>query len=312
MILVYIEDKDLLTKTILYIENAGLSYTTDLNVEYEYLYIAELSKKVNDLIEKAVENNKKIIFNASLEEIYIYKNRNLNNENSKKYFNILTNTLKKCDKVIVSLPIYKEILKQKISTEIVIIEKEIPIINISRTNNDIYEKYNINKRKRKITIIDLDYNNIDIVNNLAIKYKKYNFVYVGYKPDYLLKENKKDILYKMPKNVTKVKYFDFNILSDIFKISYLIIDFEDIKLDINYLYMIMIFKKQFLIKESDLYTDYLINSKNSYIFKDEKELNLRFSKILDGRVGNLTDNAYELVSNNNFYEIVKKYSFYIR
>ncbi len=312
MILIYIENKEILTKIITYIENAGLSYTTDLNVEYEYLFIAELSNKVINLVNEAYENNKKIIFNTILEEINILKKNELVNQNSKNYFNKLINILDKCEKIIVSLPIYKKLLKEKTSSEIVIIGKEIPIINISRSNNDIYEKYKISKRKRKITIIDLDYDNLEIINNLSLKYKKYNFVYVGFKPDFLLKEKEKEILYKLPKNVTRVKYFNFNILSDICKISYIIINFENLKLDIKYLYMIMLFKKQFLIKESPLFYNYLINSKNCYIFKDEKELNLRFNKIIEGRVGNLTEKAYDLVKDSNFYEIVKKYSFYIR
>ena len=98
MILIYIENRELLTKTITYIENAGLSYTTDTNVEYEYLLIAETSNKVIELINEANKNNKKIIFNAYLEEKNIYK------KTSKNYFNKLSNILNKCDKTIVSLP----------------------------------------------------------------------------------------------------------------------------------------------------------------------------------------------------------------
>jgi hypothetical protein len=74
----------------------------------------------------------------------------------------------------------------------------------------------------------------------------------------------------------------------------------------------MLFKKELITIYDDYYNDYLINSKNCYIFKDNKELELRISKIIDNRVANLTDNAYLLVKDNNFYDIVKKYSFYIR
>lgn len=301
MILVYIDNKELLTKTINYLENASLSYTTDLKVEYEYLLIAESSSKVIKLINNI--KNKKIIFITYLEEKNILKNKNID-----KLYKILN----KCYKIIVSLPSIKNILKSKIRNDIVVIEHEIPIINISKSNNDIYNKYKISKRKKKILLLDFDYNNIEIIKEIALKYNKINFVYIGFKSDYLMKEKNINLLYNMPKNVSFVKYYDFNVLSDLCKISFLIINFEDIKFKIEYLYMILLFKKQLLTKENLLYSDYLINSKNSYIFKDNKELLIRLNKIIDGRVSNLTDSGYLLIKDNTFSGIVKKYSFYIR
>lgn len=302
MILVYIEDRKLLTKIVSYLENASLSYTTDLKVEYEYLLIAEANNKIIKLLDNIDLKTKKIIFISYLEEENILKN---------KISDKLNKILNKCYKIIVSLPSIKNILKKITKNEIVIIEHELPIISISRSNNEIYNKYKISKRKKKIVLLDFDYNNIEIIYEIANKYKRINFVYIGFKPDYLIKEKQLNLLYNMPKNITMVKYYDFNILSDICKISHLIINFEEI-FDIKYLYMILLFKKQLLIKESKMYEDYLINSKNSYIFSDNKDLLIRLNKILEGRVANLTDNGYLLIKNNTFNEITKKYSFYIR
>lgn len=299
MILVYIENKEILTKTISYLENANINYVTDINLEYEYILLAEVNNKILKLIEN--KKNKKIIFITYLEEENI-----LNNKISEK----LKKLLNKSYKIIVSLPSIKKNLKKVTKNEIVIIEHELPIISISKSNSDIYNKYKISRRKKKIVLFDFDYNNIEIIYELAHQYKKINFVYVGFKPDYLLKEKQKDLLNNMPKNITYIKYYNFNILCDISKISYLIISFNTI--DINYLYMILLFKKQLLIKENNKYEDYLINSKNSYIFKDNKDLLIRLNKILDNRVSNLTDNGYLLIKNNTFNEITKKYSFYIR
>lgn len=299
MILVYIENKEILTKTISYLENANINYVTDINLEYEYILLAEVNNKILKLIEN--KKNKKIIFITYLEEENI-----LNNKISEK----LKKLLNKSYKIIVSLPSIKKNLKKVTKNEIVIIEHELPIISISKSNSDIYNKYKISRRKKKIVLFDFDYNNIEIIYELAHQYKKINFVYVGFKPDYLLKEKQKDLLNNMPKNITYIKYYNFNILCDISKISYLIISFNTI--DINYLYMILLFKKQLLIKENNMYEDYLINSKNSYIFKDNKDLLIRLNKILDNRVSNLTDNGYLLIKNNTFNEITKKYSFYIR
>ena len=299
MILVYIENKEILTKIISYLENANINYVTDINLEYEYILLAEVNNKILKLIEN--KKNKKIIFITYLEEENI-----LNNKISEK----LKKLLNKSYKIIVSLPSIKKNLKKVTKNEIVIIEHELPIISISKSNSDIYNKYKISRRKKKIVLFDFDYNNIEIIYELAHQYKKINFVYVGFKPDYLLKEKQKDLLNNMPKNITYIKYYNFNILCDISKISYLIISFNTI--DINYLYMILLFKKQLLIKENNKYEDYLINSKNSYIFKDNKDLLIRLNKILDNRVSNLTDNGYLLIKNNTFNEITKKYSFYIR
>lgn len=292
--LVYIDNKELLTKIVTYIDNS----TTNINDNYEYILIAENNRKTNDFIEK--HKDKKIIFITYLLEDNILKNKDEK----------LNKILNKCYKVITSLPAIKNILKSQITTEIIIIEKELPIINISKTNSDIYNKYKISKRKKKIIIFDFYYENINIVNEIANKYPKYNFIYIGYKSYYKLKEIELNKLHNMPNNISFVKYYDFNILSDLCKISYLIINFN--QLDISYLYMVLVFKKQLLTKKNKKYDEYLINSKNTYIFIDSKELLIKLNKIIDNRIANLTDIAYDLIKNNTFNEIKKKYSFIIR
>lgn len=303
MILVFIENKELQTKIISYLECASISYTTNLKVDYEYIIIAESNNKVVNLLNNINLKKKKIIFITYLIEDKIIENK-INDKINK--------ILNKCYKIIVSLPSIKQILKKKVKNEIVIIERELPIINISKASSDIYNKYNISKRKKKILLLDFDYNNIEVIHELTNKYKKINFIYIGFKSDFLIKEKDLNLLYNMPSNVSFIKYFDFNILSDLTKICTLVINFENKNFNINYLYMILIFKKQLLTKYSNIYNDYLINSKNSYIFNDNKELLIRLNKILEGRVSNLTDNGYLLIKDNNFYEISRKYSFYIR
>lgn len=312
MILVYIENKELLTQTINYLDNTDLYYTTDLETDYDLVLIAELTNKINTFIDKCLLNKKRVIFLTNLEMKKIYLNSKLNNKNSKIYMNKLINILNKCHKVIVSLPSIKNILKNKIKTNIEIIPKELPIINISRDSKEIYKKYNISKRKKKVVIIDLNYNNIQTLLELDTLYKKINFIYVGYKPDYLMTEQDKISLRKLSKNVTFIKYYNFNIISDILKVTNLVISFEDINLDIDYLYLILLFKKELLIKYSYLYDDYLINSKNAYIFKNKEGLFQKLKKIDENRVSKLADIGYELIKDNTFYGIVKKYNIYIR
>ena len=289
MLLVYIENKELLSQIVSYLDNTNINYTTDINDNYDRILIAESNSKIKNIIDKS---NKKIVFIT-----YLLEKDILNNKINSNLIKILNS----CYLIITSLPSIKNILSEKVNCKIVIIEKELPIICFSKSN-DIYNKYNINKRKKKITILDSNYNNINKVKDIAIKYPKYNFIYVGY--------NSKKNITNLPKNISLVKYYNIYILSDLFKISYLIVSFDTI--DIDYLNIILLLKKQFIIKQSKLYEDYLINSKNAYIFNDYDDLLIRLNKIFNNRVANLVENGYSLIKNNTFDEIVKKLDYYLK
>lgn len=301
MILVYIENKELLTKIISYLDKTELKYTTDFNSEYDYIIISSFRNKILNFINNINLKNKKIIYLTYLDEDKI-----INNKMNEEYYNLLD----KCYKIIVSLPSIKKFLETKIKSNISIIEKELPIININKKDSDIYNRYNISKRKKKILLLDFNYKNIDTIYEIAINNSNYNFIYVGFKSDYQINNKSLTLLYNMPNNVTMIKYYDFYILIDLIKLSYLIINFE--KINIDNIYMIFLLKKQLLTKYDKLYEDYLINSKNSYIFKNKKELILRLNKILNDRVANLSDNGYFLIKDNTFNNIVKKYNLLIK
>lgn len=301
MILVYIENKELLTKIISYLDKTELKYTTDFNSEYDYIIISSFRNKILNFINNINLKNKKIIYLTYLDEDKI-----INNKMNEEYYNLLD----KCYKIIVSLPSIKKFLETKIKSNISIIEKELPIININKKDSDIYNRYNISKRKKKILLLDFNYKNIDTIYEIAINNSNYNFIYVGFKSDYQINNKSLTLLYNMPNNVTMIKYYDFSILTDLIKLSYLIINFE--KINIDNIYMIFLLKKQLLTKYDKLYEDYLINSKNSYIFKNKKELILRLNKILNNRVANLSDNGYFLIKDNTFNNIVKKYNLLIK
>lgn len=301
MILVYIENKELLTKIISYLDKTELKYTTDFNSEYDYIIISSFRNKILNFINNINLKNKKIIYLTYLDEDKI-----INNKMNEEYYNLLD----KCYKIIVSLPSIKKFLETKIKSNISIIEKELPIININKKDSDIYNRYNISKRKKKILLLDFNYKNIDTIYEIAINNSNYNFIYVGFKSDYQINNKSLTLLYNMPNNVTMIKYYDLSILTDLIKLSYLIINFE--KIEIDNIYMIFLLKKQLLTKYDKLYEDYLINSKNSYIFKNKKELILRLNKILNDRVANLSDNGYFLIKDNTFNNIVKKYNLLIK
>ncbi|MEI3499203.1 MAG: hypothetical protein V8Q71_01650 [Bacilli bacterium] len=101
--------------------------------------------------------------------------------------------------------------------------KEIPVINISKNNKDIYNKYKIKRRVKKIIVVDNEYKNIEKLYVLANTYPKYNFIYFGYRPDYLISKKQRDMINNLPSNVTLIKYNDLNVFSDVCKISDIVI-----------------------------------------------------------------------------------------
>lgn len=271
--LLLIKDKVLLLKVIAYLDELNISYTTNINDEYDYIIVAELSRKNISLIEK---QNKKIIFITYLiENKIIMKN---------KYFlEKLNQILSKCFKVIVSLPSIKKIINQE---NVIVIEQGINEINL-------YERFKINKHKKKILIVDLEGKKYNLLDELNKLYSKYEYIYLTHNG--LVKKD----------NYTVIKEDDEINYIELIKMSNLVI-ILDTNINMSYLYPIIILKKQIIMKNSSLYEDYLINSKNIYLFQNKKELLLKFKKIVEKRVANLTDEAYQLILENNFQKTINK------
>jgi len=61
-----------------------------------------------------------------------------------------------------------------------------------------------------------------------------------------------------------------------------------------------------LIKNSVIYDNYFINSKNMYLYKDSKEFNLRLKKIINGTVANLSNEAFLLIKDNRLEKMGKQ------
>lgn len=303
--LIYIENLDLASKVVSYLDYINTSYTLDLDDNYETVLIAQVSNKTKEIIK-----NKKVIFITYLLEDKIYKNYLRNNKKSRNFKTKLNGIFNKCFLIISSLEGIKKILRD-VADKIKIIPITLPTINISKNNKELYSKYNISKRKKKIIIFDLDYNYLSEANELAIKYNKYEFIYIGFNQDYNLSLKNRQLLNKLANNIIKVKYIDINIFSDLLKISNMVITCSDILLNIDYFYAAVILRKPILAKNSILLESEYINSKNIYTFDNLKELDLKFSRMINYRLSNLTDETYEVIKNNTFDNIAKKYSIYL-
>lgn len=304
MIFVYIENYSFLTKVIDYLNKAGINYTTDLDSDFSYILLAEINSKTLKFIEE--HPGRKIIFMTELEESKILYHFTSDKKSSKNYRNRYLSFISKCHKLIVSMPYFKGLFS-KYCKQIEVIPNSLPIINISRTTKDIYDKYNLSKRRKKIIVIDLYYDYLSYIYELGIRYPKYDFIYVGYKSKYLLTKKEKIILNDITSNISYISYIDFNIYSDLCNISYLIIDFNSYKVDRDYLYITLLLKKQLLLYDVSLYHDFLVPSKHCYFFKDKDELLMRLDKIINIRVMNLSENGYDLIKRYTVDEIVKKY-----
>lgn len=298
MILVYVNDYYYSSKIFSYLQCAGLKCTTDINEDYESILIMETSKKVIDFISN---KNKKIFFVSYLIEQKLYQ---LYKKDDPKLFNKYKKVFDICYKIIVSLPIYKLILKDLFNYDnSLVIEKELPVIHMSSAIKENFKRFKIPKKGKKILILDFDFKYIKQVNNLAYIYPKHNFIYVAYKPYYNMTKNEKKAIKRLEKNIVIVHFWDLNIFFDLCRISHVVINFIE-QLDIKYLYSIILFRKTFLCIESLLYRDYLIDSKNCYLFANDIEKKLK--KIFEHRLGDVTESAVDLIHNNCYQGIIEK------
>lgn len=307
MLLLYIENKCLLTKTLSYLDEIELRYTTDLHASYDSILIAEFSKKAVDLVNQNA--SKKIFFLTDLEEEKIVQYQSMKNKTARTYYNKLVQVFTKCHCIIAHMPSIQSIIEKKVKTEVVCIPYELPIINISRSNKDIFEKYHLSKRRKRTLILDLEYRHLNQIYELANQFKKDQMIVIGYESEYLLSTTNKTLLHQMPDNVLFIKYIDFNIYSDLCKVCHAVILYDDF-LEHEYLDITLLFKKQLLFYEFLFYQDYLKNGINAYSFKNKGELISYYRKMRDEKILNLTDAGYQVVINHTRKEILKKYSIF--
>lgn len=301
--LIYIEDKKLLTKIVSYLDYINKEYTLDLNGNYDYVLIADINKKSIE-----ISKDKKTILITHLFEEKIYRVFTKNNKQNREFKNRLINNINNFYKIIVSMECIKKLLETKTNTEIDIINNELPTINIGNTKY-IYDIYKIKKRRKNILYIDFNYEGLNNINLIAQKYPKLNFIYLGFKPYYSMTKKEKNLYQNLPNNIYKIKYNDFNLFCDLLKISDIVINESNILFDIKYLYAILILKKKYLSKT--LAYEKLIDNKNIYMFENQKELIIKFNKIFEERLADISINAYDLINNNTFFQIAKKYSIYL-
>ena len=277
MILLYIENKSLLTKFITYFDNENIEYTTNIKDDYKVAVIAEINSKTLKLFK-----TKKVIFITYLEEKNIY-DKFLNNL---KYQERLIKILNNCYKVVVSIDYFKNLLSKYIKTRIYILYQDNPIINYKK-------KFNF-KKKKCICVNDFDYENLDLMLELSSRFD-FKFYYIGYK-----RMNKKEYsLYsKLLDNVIKIKYYDYFIYQKILDDCFLVIDLNSYN-DINYIKIPILMKKKMLIKDSEYYQKYLISSKHVYYFNDIKSLNKKIKKITENRLLDLTLDAYSKIEDDD-------------
>ncbi len=294
MVLVYIENTYFCSKIITYLTKNNIPCTTDPNALYDYILIGQINSKTLSLIE-----NKKVIFITHLEEAKIYYHYNHNNVISKNYMKTFYDLIGKCSLVIVSLPYFKNILKNY--QYIKVINWQLPIIQ----NSGILKKMGLNKYRKKIVFVDFEYENINDLLLISNKYPKMEFILIGYKPKFYLNKRTRNLLNKLPYNVKKIVYLDFDLYLDIIRnSSFCIYSTTNISY-INFLNSIFYLKINTIIKDCPYYNDYLIDGKNCYLY--DKDLLIKVKRIMEGRVKNMSLETFELVKNNNFKEILKKY-----
>lgn len=296
MVLIDINNKNILTRLVTYLDNCDIPSTIDKTTEFNKIIIDDIKNPV------IADNKIKKYFLLYDMEEKIYKNSNKKSKRSIKYIKDIIRYIDKCDFIITSLPYFRNYLSGYINkNKIIIIEKQIPNL------------YKITSKKSKnILIFDPEYNNIDIANDIAIHYPKNKIEIIGFSYDKLTTVKTQKQFENLNPNIDIVKYYDEYIYTEKCLSSNIIIYCSNKIADLKYLYLSILVKKKIIVKEELLYQDYLVNSKNIYTFRNNKELIIKTDKIINNRLANLTLESYEIIKDNDFDKISVKLSKYLK
>lgn len=290
MNLIYIENKDLLTKIVTYLDYQMIEYTTDINSDFKTLIIAQNNKKSLDLIKKA----KRIIYIAYLDELKISNSYLKKGKKHIVYKNKMVDFFNKCNIIVTSLPALKKIIGSK---KVVIIPKENLCLGICK--NKIF-----NLRKKSIAIIDSEYKYLETCLELVNKFSNFQYELIGFNANLTKKD--RSLLDNIPKNLKLNKYCNERLLQNYLSNSNLVIFFDNILESYDYLNICLNLKKNLLVLNSELCRDYLIDNKNAYLFSADNIIK-KFNRIVSNRVCNLGIEGYNLVKDNNFINVADKF-----
>lgn len=290
MNLVYIENKDLLTKIVTYLDYGKIEYTTNISIDFQNLIIAQNNKKTLDLIKKA----KKVIYITYLDELKISNSYLKKGKKYSDYKAKMKDFFNKCNLIITSLPYIKKIINQK----------KVVVIPIENLCMGLCKNKLFNLRKKAITIIDSDYEYLDICFELVNKFPNFEYELIGYNPN--LNNKNRMLLNDIPKNLKLHKYCNNRILQNYINNSSLIIFFDNIIESRDYINICLNLKKNILLLNSELCYDYFLDNKNIYLF-DINNIEKKLKRIINNRVCNLGIEGYNLVKSNNFEFVADKF-----
>lgn len=288
-------------------DQTDLTYTTDPKMPFTILALDYVVKDISSL-----PKTKSIVFFMQQEEVDFVNAWGKKSKKSKSYLDQLQNFLARCNLVLVSHEGIATLVRQITKTSIGVVPQELPIINISRARQELYQRYQISKRKKKILILDQHYRYTKWIYILAKKYPKYNFLYLGYVREKDQLKRTREAFEQLPSNVSKIKYFDFDTFSDLCKMSKLIISFDDLIEQFAYLSLILFFQKDFILKKTFYYEQYLEHKVNCYFFDTAEQFYTLVPNLLEDKIKHVGEQGYQLVKQNSFEQVVQKYKFYFQ
>lgn len=290
MNLVYIENKDLLTKIVTYLDYGKIEYTTNINSEFKTLVIAQNNRKSLELVNKA----KKVIYIAYLDEMRIANSYIKKNKKNISYKNKMVDFFYRCNIVVTSLPYLRKMIGIKKS---LVIPQENLCIGLCK--NKFF-----NLRKKVITIIDSDYKYLETCLELVNRFPNLQYELIGYGIN--LNKRECQLISDIPSNLKLHKYCNERLLQNYLNNSNLVIFFDNILENSNYLNICLNLRKNILLLSSELCNDYFIDNKNAYLFNTQNLIK-KFNRIISNRVCNLGIEGYNLVKSNTFINLADKF-----
>lgn len=279
--LVYIDDKKLLSLIVSYLDLKNVLYTVNYNDFFDTIIVAQYNKRTINMCKKS----KKVIFITYLLEYDLFFNFDK--------FNDVVSFIKNCDKVIVGFSYFKKLLDLKKCYVV-------PYLNFNYMK---CKKSFFKKNYKYITFVDLSYRYISLIDEVVSSNLDFNYNIVGYN---VMNKSAKKIYESFGKNVVFTKYFDDVIFLNVLNNSSLIIFFDNI-LDNYFLFNLCVLnKKNILLYNSELYSDLFCNNKNIYLF-DSNNLVKIFNKVVSNRVSNLGEELFNVFFNNNIEVLSDKF-----
>jgi len=282
------------------LEYANVEYTLDINDDYDIVHINTYGLKSYLLAKKAKKMGKKVVYHAHSTEEDFRNSFILSNQIAPLFKKWIVKCYKLGDYIITPTPYAKKLLESyNMGREIVALSNGIELEKFSLTQkeiNEFRETYGFKKDDKVVMAIGLYLERKGILDfvELAKRLPEYKFIWFGFTPLYTVpKKIRKAVQTKLP-NLTFAGYVQNEMIIKAMKGANLYI-FPTLE-ETEGIPIIEACgtKAPALIRDIGVFEEWLEDGINVYKAKDIDEFEEKIVKIVEGKLPNLTEEAYKV------------------